>query len=130
MLSQALEQSRKETVDKLLSQHKNFVVKAPLNVYQKYKEVYANGYDEVEIEAFAIGGRQPYTYEWQISLVDENDFNTITESNGMNLWGIDEPVLTIPAVNYLHYTLEWRCLVTPERILANEGDLVMNDDAC
>ena len=101
-----------ETVDKLLSQHKNFVVKAPLVVYQKYKEVYANGYDEVEIEAFAIGGRQPYTYEWQISLVDENDFNTVTESNGMNLWGIDEPVLTIPAVNYLHYTLEWRCLVT------------------
>ncbi|MBE6681924.1 MAG: hypothetical protein E7600_06555 [Ruminococcaceae bacterium] len=102
----------KETVDKLLSQHKNFVVKAPLNVYQKYKEVYANGYDEVEIEAFAIGGRQPYTYEWQISLVDENDFNTVTDSNGMNLWGIDESVLTIPAVNYLHYTLEWRCLVT------------------
>jgi len=44
--------------------------------------------------------------------VDENDFNTVTDSNGMNLWGIDESVLTIPAVNYLHYTLGWRCLVT------------------
>ena len=101
----------KETVDKLLSQHKNFVVKAPLNVYQ-YEEVYANGYDEVEMKVIATGGRQPYTYEWQISLVDENHYNTVTDSNGMNLWGIDEPVLTIPAVNYLHYTLEWRCLVT------------------
>lgn len=112
LLTELTETYGNETVDKLLSQHKNFVVKAPLYVYQKYKEVYANGYDEVEMGVIATGGRQPYTYEWQISLVDANNYNTVTESNGMNLLGIDEPILTIPAVNYQHYTLEWRCLVT------------------
>ncbi|MBQ8758919.1 MAG: hypothetical protein IJZ20_04415, partial [Clostridia bacterium] len=99
-----------ETLEKLYQQ-KNFVVKAPLFVFQE-EEAYANANDELEMSAYTLGGRPPYTYKWQISLIDENYFDTISESNGMNLSGIDTPTLVIPAVNYLHYCLEWRCLVT------------------
>lgn len=100
-----------ETAEKLFGQHKNFIVKAPLFVFQQ-EEVCTEDYEELEIEAYAFGGRRPYTYKWQISLVDENYYNTITSSNGENFSGIDTPTLVISVVSNMHYCLEWRCLVT------------------